>query len=63
MKIKNVFSLNKFIFMFDYIKGCIPDELKRLFTFIYDIHSYVTLVLLKYLVYMKEILHNLVLIL
>ena len=46
MKIKNVFSLNKYVFMFDYIKGCIPDELKRLFTFIYDIHSYVTLVLL-----------------
>ena len=28
--------------MFDDIKGCIPDELKRLFTFNYDIHLYIT---------------------
>ena len=28
--------------MFDYIKGSIPDELKRLFTFSYEIHTYIT---------------------
>ena len=28
--------------MFYYIKVCIPDELKRLFTLSYDIHSYIT---------------------
>ena len=28
--------------MFDYIKGCILDELKRIFTFSYNIHSYTT---------------------
>ena len=42
LKVQVVFTLNKCIFMFDYIKGCIPDELKRLFTFSYDIHSYIT---------------------
>ena len=30
------------LFLFDYIKGCIPDELKRLFTFNCDMHSYRT---------------------
>lgn len=34
--------LNKLIFMFDFIIGCIPDEVKRLLTFTYDIHSYIT---------------------
>ena len=28
--------------MLDYIKDCIPDERKRLFTFSYDIHSNIT---------------------
>ena len=28
--------------MFDYIKGCTPDQLKRFFTFIYDVQSYIT---------------------
>ena len=28
--------------MFHYIRGCIPNELKRLFTFNYDILSYIT---------------------
>ena len=28
--------------MFDYIKSCILDELNRLFTFSYDIHSHIT---------------------
>ena len=28
--------------MFDFIIGCIPDEVKRLLTFTYDIHSYIT---------------------
>ena len=34
--------LNKLIYMFDFIIGCIPDEVKRLLTFTYDIHSYIT---------------------
>ena len=34
--------LNKLIFMLDFIIGCIPDEVKRLLTFTYDIHSYIT---------------------
>ena len=38
--VQDVFTLSKLIFMFDYIEGCIRDELKRLFTFNYDIHSY-----------------------
>ena len=42
LKAQNIFTLNKLIFMIDYIKSSIPDELKRLFTFIYDIHSYIT---------------------
>ena len=41
LKVQDVFTLNKIIFMFDYIKGFITDELKRLFTFNYDIHSYI----------------------
>ena len=28
--------------MFHYIKGCIPDKLKRFFTFNYVIHSHIT---------------------
>ena len=39
LKVQDKFTLNKLIFMFDYIKGCIPDELRRLFIFNYDIHS------------------------
>ena len=41
LKVQDVFTLNKIIFMFDYIKGFITDELKRLFTFNYDIHLYI----------------------
>ena len=41
LKVQDAFTLNKLIFMFNYIKGFIPDELKRLFTFNYDIHSYI----------------------
>ena len=37
--LQDVFTLNRLIFMFDYIKGCIPDKTKRLFTFNYVIHS------------------------
>ena len=33
LKAQDVFTLNKLIFTFDYIKGCIPDEVKRLLTF------------------------------
>ena len=28
--------------MLDYIKGCIPNELKMIFNFSYDIHSHIT---------------------
>ena len=42
LKVQDVFALSKLIFMFDYIKCCISDELKRLFIFNYDIHSYIT---------------------
>ena len=36
--VQDVFPVNKLIFMFDYTKDCIPDELKSLFTFNYEIH-------------------------
>ena len=39
LKAKHAFTPNRLIFMFDYIKGCIPYELKRLFTFNCDMHS------------------------
>ena len=42
LKVQDVFTLNKLIFMFNYIKGCIPVEHKRIFTFNYDINSYIT---------------------
>ena len=42
LKVQYVFTPNKLLFMFGYIKCCTPDKLKRLFTFNYDIHSYIT---------------------
>ena len=41
LTVHDVFTLNKLIFIFDYIKGCIPDELKRRLTSNYDMHSYI----------------------
>ena len=41
-KLRHVFTQNKHLFMFDYTEGCIPDEVERLFTFSYDIHSHIT---------------------
>ena len=43
LKVQDNFTLNKLTFMFGFIKGSIPDEIKRLFTFNYDnIHLYIT---------------------
>ena len=42
LKVQGAFTLNKLIFMLVYIKGSITDELMRLFTFNYDIHSNIT---------------------
>ena len=42
LKVQDVFTLIKLIFMFDYIRCCVPDDLNRVFTFNYDIHSYIT---------------------
>ena len=42
LKVLDVFKLNKLIFMFDYIKSCIPGELKGFFAFNYYTHSYIT---------------------
>ena len=39
LKVQDVFTLNKLIFMFDDTEGCILDELDELN---YDIHSYIT---------------------
>ena len=73
----HVFILNRLIFMFDYIKGCILDELRRLLTLLrytlisnllfwlmklrgslllIMIYSHIERVLLKYYIYLKEIL-------
>ena len=66
-KISNIYDYFKAIvkwIMFDYIKGCIPDERKRFFTFNYDIYSHIMIYTHKLIfTYLYEILQNLVLIL
>ena len=50
--------------MFGYIKGYIPDERKRFFTFNYDIYSHIMIYTHTLIfTYLYEILQNLVLIL
>ena len=43
VKVNDVFSLSKLLFMFDFIKGNIPEDLKTLFIFNKSVHSYETL--------------------
>ena len=42
LKVNYIFSLSKFLFMFDFIKENIPEDLKRLFIFNKSVHSYET---------------------
>ena len=42
LKVNDIFSLSKFLFMLDFIKEHIPVDLKRLFIFNISVHSYET---------------------
>ena len=42
LTVSDIFSLSKFLFMFDFIKENIPEDLKRLFIFNKSVHSYET---------------------
>ena len=56
LSIKGIFTLNTLIFTIFYVKSCILDEQKRLFTF--NLYIRVKLLLLKYFKQVKKILHN-----
>ena len=40
LKVKGIFSLTKLLFMFDFVNGNIPEELKTIFVINRSIHSY-----------------------
>ena len=42
LKVKDIFSLTKLLFMFDFINENVPEELKKIFVIDWFIHSYET---------------------